>query len=129
MRCPAGSVKAGELDVAHMNSWSHGTNYPPIILSGEPSAFVPLAWSMDPVGGLDAIAAAALAVASESISSGAGPAEAADSSSGTDPPGSGFREQQQWHRLSSGSGRMVSSQKTLRSYTSPCTFGGSIHSL
>jgi hypothetical protein len=34
LRCPAGSAKAGELDVAHMNSFSHATNYPPIILSG-----------------------------------------------------------------------------------------------
>jgi hypothetical protein len=34
LRCPPGSAKVGELDVSHMNSWSHATNYPPIILSG-----------------------------------------------------------------------------------------------
>lgn len=34
LRCPPGTAKAGELDVTHMNSWSHATNYPPIILSG-----------------------------------------------------------------------------------------------
>lgn len=34
LRCPPGSAKSGELDVTHMNSWSHATNYPPIILSG-----------------------------------------------------------------------------------------------
>jgi hypothetical protein len=34
LRCPSSTAKSGELDVAHMNSWSHATNYPPIMLSG-----------------------------------------------------------------------------------------------